>query len=678
MIKNTPQKQEFIPFAGGLDIVSPFATMKPGFVRDSLNVEQDINAGYASITGYERYDGRSSPSDAIYYSLTYTVAGTVAVGDTITGATSAATGKVIAINTDNSEFIITKVTGTWAAENTTAGGATVTGPQSSGSYSGLLNAIYNNLAADAYRADITEVGSGVCTGSVLGVWYYLGVVYAFRNLSAGGVGMFKSTASGWSQVSLNYEISFTNANTSVNDGDTLTQGGVTASILRVVVETGTLLSGTNTGRLIIGTPSGGNFAAGAATSDGGGSLTLDAAQTAITISTQGGRFSFVNAAFSGVATSQRMYGADGSNRVFEFDGTVFVPIYIGGLTPKYVNFHQNHLFVGVQSSIMHSAIGDPYNWTTTAGAGEIALSDTVTGMMPQVGDANSATLIVYCRNRTYTLYGTSSADWNNVLFSNMNGGIPYSMQKVGHVYVLDDRGISTLKATQEFGNFAQSTISKLVKPWLTARRATLTDSCIARDKGQFRLFFADGSGLYCTVDSEYPAMMPVLFPNAVNCVVSDETYGGGEEVAFFGSSNGYVYQLDRGTSFDGAAIEWFADLAFNHSKLFRGLKKYRRITLEAYGSGYSVVNMAYSLSYGDGDTIQPDTTNLTIQLNPSFWDTATWDVFYWDGTNITPISMATPGHGENISIHLGGNSDYDSVMRFSGALLEYSPLRMLR
>ena len=50
-----------------------------------------------------------------------------------------------------------------------------------------------------------------------------------------------------------------------NDGDTLTQGGVTATIRRVVVETGTLVSGVNTGRLIITAPGGGNFAAGAAT-----------------------------------------------------------------------------------------------------------------------------------------------------------------------------------------------------------------------------------------------------------------------------------------------------------------------------------------------------------------------------------------------------------------------------
>jgi hypothetical protein len=495
--------------------------------------------------------------------------------------------------------------------------------------------------------------------------------------------MYKSSTSGWTAIDLGYEVAFSNANTSVGDGDTLTQGGVTATINRVVVETGTLVSGVNTGRLIISAPAGGNFAAGAATSTGAGAVTLSGIQTAITIPNQSGRFEFVNANFTGNLRTVRMYGVDGANRPFEFDGTVFVPINPGtGLFPKHIAAHQNHLFVSYLSSLLHSGIGDPYNWTTTAGAGEIALGDAITGLKPQPGGDSTAALATYCRNRSYIVYGTDAASWNAVSYSEDSGAIPYSIQKMGRTYVMDDRGVTTLQAAQEFGNFAQATISQRVKSWLSAKRSLLTDSHVARDKGQYRVFFSDGSAAYFTAVPDNNGMrfgmMPIVLPNKVLCSVSDETYGGGDEVILFGSDNGFVYQMEKGTSFDGAAIEWFIDLVFNHSKLYRGLKKYRRMTFEVAGEGYCVFTSSYSLSYGDTDTVQPDNTNNEVSLSSVYWDSFTWDAFTWDGRSLTPLSMATPGDGENISIHIGANSDYFGRLKFSGCFLEFSPLRMLR
>jgi hypothetical protein len=49
-------------------------------------------------------------------------------------------------------------------------------------------------------------------------------------------------------------------------------------------------------------------------------------RSAITIPNTGGRFDFINARFSEVGNELRMYGCDGVNRAFEFDGTTFAPI----------------------------------------------------------------------------------------------------------------------------------------------------------------------------------------------------------------------------------------------------------------------------------------------------------------------------------------------------------------
>ena len=91
----TTSQDDFIPLRGGLDLVTPPLSLKPGYVRDALNFEASVLGGYTRIAGYERVDGRPNPSDAIYLTLTANVTGTIAVGNDITGATSGATGRVI-------------------------------------------------------------------------------------------------------------------------------------------------------------------------------------------------------------------------------------------------------------------------------------------------------------------------------------------------------------------------------------------------------------------------------------------------------------------------------------------------------------------------------------------------------------------------------------------------------
>ena len=86
-------KQEFIAFKGGLDLETPPLFMPSGAIRESQNYECDSLGGYKSVVGYERFDGRPSPSDADYATIPVTITGTVAVGDTVTGGTSRETKK---------------------------------------------------------------------------------------------------------------------------------------------------------------------------------------------------------------------------------------------------------------------------------------------------------------------------------------------------------------------------------------------------------------------------------------------------------------------------------------------------------------------------------------------------------------------------------------------------------
>ena len=752
-------KGEFILFSGGLDVVSPAVSIPPGCVRSSQNFYEDIAGGYTTVQGYEPFDGTQSPSLQSYSILPFTGSGSVAIGNTITGTISGATAYVLSIA--SSYFIVTNVTGTWVTESTTAHGAQVIGPSTQYGASGQLDAQYRQLAWQ-YRANLISIVPG--SGAILGIAYLKGVVYAFRaNAGATAINMYKSTTSGWTQVNLGNQILFSNASIQAIDGATLTQGAVSATINRVVIQSGALetinskilsqatgttggtgtyyvsgtqnagsasslysLTGTgwtgtgyiasglltlvtitgtasgsftsgelNNGLFVLGAVTGGNFAAGAATLSGGGSVTLSGVQTAITLpNVTGARFEFDTANFYGQLTTQRLYGCDGVNYAFEFDnngGTdVFVPIN-ATLTPppKHIQVHQNHLCLACGSSIIIGGIGNPYFFdASTSDAAEIACGDNITGFGEQPGSGGTTpaqpAMAVYCRNSTFMLYGTNGGTTGNVWdlanYNDVAGAIPYSIQKIGETYVFDDRGVTSLSTTANFGNFIEATISQRVKTWLIPKRTLLTDSHIARDKQHYRMFFTDGTALYWTITADKVSAMPMYFPDVVRVSCSQETWGGGAELIYFGSDNGNVFQFEKGYSFNGQPINCYLNLAFDNSRSYRFLKKYIRTTFELVGFGYSEFNATYTLSNADGTSSYPDSVFYPENLNAANWDSATtWDsLTVWDGTQLTQASFSTPGDGVNISVELISSGNYYSQIRYSGAFIEFIPLRQQR
>ena len=536
------------------------------------------------------------------------------------------------------------------------------------------DAQYKYLASEEYRADIQAVPG---EGSVLGVYYFGGNVYAFRNKSGSGVGMYKSSSSGWTEVSLGYEVTFTaGTGTAPAEGDTITKGSTTAVLKRLVIESGSFGAGTAAGRLIFNTITNGPFTAGAFSS---GISATCGTQTTVTIPNKSGRFQFITTNFYGQLNQARMYGCDGKNKAFEFDGTTFVRINTGAATdtPSFIAEHRRHLMLGIGSSIMHSAIGDPLNWQTTLGAGEIAVSDTVTGLLSQPGSESSAALVILCRNSSHMLYGSSSTDWQVTKLNDSTGAYAYTAQVIGDTFALDDRGLVALSQTNKYGNFILSALSQGVLPWLRHINKIPVDSHVSREKMQYRVFFADKYAAYWTITPKSVSMTPMYLNHDVTCSHSTENTSG-QEVIFFGSSDGFVYQMEKGTSFDGDYIEAYFDMVFNHSRSYRGLKKYRRITFDIAGTGYAEFSSTYDLSYGHFDKAVADVTTTELILSRAYWDEMVWDEFIWDGSPLTGISMSTPGDGENIAIRVMSYGKIFAPIRFSGALLEFSPLRMLR
>lgn len=699
-----------VAYPGGLDLETPSLSLQPGACRNMLNFECSQNGGYARIGGLERVDGRASPSGAGYTIVqVVSFTNTPNVGDALNQASSGATGIVAAIGPVGENYmVVTQVTGTFDAIGpitvgvgpltiTAANPLTVTGtvvvyaaatPVGTATtttvmVSSQLDALYLAAAADVYRAMIGAVpGSGAVLGVVPFVFSGVNNLYAFRANTAGtAVNLYQTTPSGWSQIPLFNEVGFTAGNVATPlDGETLTQGAVTAVVKRVVTASGSF-AGTAAGTFVVGNLSTGSFSAGAASLSGGATVTLSGSQTAITM-LPGGKFEFDKGNFSGQLGTLRIYGCDGVNRGFEFDGVTLVPITTGVNPdqPKHVRVHKNHLFFSVQSSIFYSAPGAPFRWDSIDLGGEIATGDIVTGMLTMPGSQTTATMAVYGQTNTAFLYGTGSGDWNFVQFNTGSGGLDYSVQNLADSFVFDDLGIVSLKTTLNYGNFLPTTLTKNILPFIIQERTKIACSTVHRGKSEYRVFFSDGYGLWLTVvNGQYLGAGVVQFPVALSCA-SNGTLADGTEVTYAGAATGgYVYQLDVGTSFDGAAIDAFITMAWDPIKSPRILKRFRRASLEIQGSGYAAIAFGYQLGYGTTEISQPAAVPYTSGFMPApAWDQFVWDNFFWDGATLLPTNVDVTGSAENIQVTISSTTNYIAPYTVNSIIHSYTPRRGLR
>lgn len=678
---------DVVPLQGGVDQVTTPILVQPGKLLSASNYEPDIFGGYARMKGIERFDGRQSPTDAPYYVMDANITGTLVVGDTVTGNTSTATGKVIYIDltTTPDTVVVTRVTGTFGVEDILVGVSTVgsiTATIYQGASSTAEHSLYKALTAAEYRTDISAVPG---EGAVRGVWEYKNDIYAFRNnVGSTECRMYKATTGGWTQITFGKELQFDAAVGEISEGQTVTglSSGATGVVRRALLRTGTWTSA-GVGTLFFDTITG-TFTDNEAVQVGGVTkVTANGASTTVTLAPNG-KFDFDNYNFFASADKLRMYFADGQNYCHEFDGTRIIPIRTGLVDdkPKFVKGHRSHLFIGIQSSLQYSGIGNPYSWTALTGAAELGLGDTITGIKPQRGDATTGSLLATTENKTYILYGTSSADFKLVLYSDNTGAYSYTIQNIAHAYYLDSKGITQLMASQNFGDFQAGIMSQAVQPTMDGKRNLAAASCTVRSKNQYRVFYSDGTGMIMQIlptDSGNivaGGLMPFDYSsitnmNTVVSYVSDT----GQERIFAGGANGYVYELDKGTSLDGSDIDAHILLTFNYMKSPYIRKRYRRIVIQFKASGTIDVDIGYDLAYGRVEHGIPNSTNV---VGGGFWDSFTWDNFTWDAAYLQEFNVDTPGVGENISVLIKGNSNQDDTFTIHTVITNYSIGRMQR
>lgn len=677
-----PVQQEYFPLVGGLDLLTPQISIGSGKCFDAQNYEPEIEGGYSRIWGYERYDGTAAPSAAGYWLLSATITGLINVGVTVTGATSAATGKVLAVV--GTRLVLGRLTGAFLiAEPITVSsvvvGATLAVAMASNAGSASDDADYSLLAANDIRAGIGLVPG---SGSIRGVAIYNDTVYAFRDNALGTAGvMWKATSSGWTQVAFKSEVLFTAATAQISVGSTITgaTSGATATVVVALLRTGTWTVA-GAGSLVI-TPVSGLFSAGEVIKVGATSCATTSGVSGPIVRLPGGRFEYDNGNFTGSTATLKMYGADGVNPAFEFDGINYVPIHTGMAAdiPTHVKVHKSSLFLSFLGSVQFSSLGNPYGWSVVTGAGEIGTGDPVTAFVPQGGTVQGSSLAIFTMAKTYMLYGSTSANFTLTSSVFDVGCSPFTVQAISNnTFGLTARGIQSLITTMTYGDFDYQSVSHQIQPLMTAKYGTETASTALKQSNQYRVYYNDGTAIVVGITGDkVTGIMPLNYGRVVRCMTT-ATLSSGVETCIFGSDDGYVYQDGVGTSFDGGLIEAWIRPAFTHSKSPRTRKRYRRSVFEIKPYGFSSCNISYELGYASPAVLSPVGVVNSAFFGGGFWDQFTWEHFTWDAPVVSSIVMALTGTEKNISFLFYSNRAQDKKHTVQGITLNYTSQRQER
>lgn len=682
----------YYPFLGGLDQETAAIAIPPGRVVATSNYEA-VSRGYQRTQGYERYSGRPMPSQATFFFANFTGGVTVfTVGQTVTGATSGATARVLAVpvltsgawnGTGVGYLPIHLVTGTFVTgENLQV--AAVTKAVMNGAiefaegYESAANLAYQAAASDYARALITTVPG---SGPIRGVVWFNGKLNAWRdNVGATFGVLHQSSAAGWVAPDLGKLLLFDGGTVALVAGNAINgaTSGATAVVRYVAVDAaGDWSTGNATGSLVLDSVVG--------TFQDNETIRVGAAARAIVNGVianatfpPGGRYDFEIYNFYGSVGSERLYGANGVGKAFEFDGTSIIPISTGmpDDRPFLASAHKGHLFLAFpKGSLQHSDAGEPRSFTAILGASELGLGHEITNLIPNTSTA----LLITTDSSLSVLTGNDSSDWVLEGVSGEAGAKAYTAQRIGQVVYLDERGIRSVAATQAYGNFKLGTFTQLIQKELDNKRRggiTAIASCVVKAKDQYLLFFDNGTGISIYFGRKQPEAMLFTYPYDVKCI--DVAEVGGVERVFAGGDDGYVYELNAGTSYDGAIIEAFLQLPFGHQGAPRVIKRYHKLIVELIGAPGLALNLVCEFDYGSGRQPYSHADVFGVSGEGGLWDAMTWDTFQWDSPLVAQAESYIQGVGANMSIILFSNSASQESDTLQGISLLFSPKGQMR
>lgn len=392
----------------------------------------------------------------------------------------------------------------------------------------------------------------------------------------------------------------------------------------------------------------------------------------------GGTYRCISYNFYGQDSDQEMFIVNGINKAVRFDGTNLTQITTGTGTdnPKLVAGYKTFLFLAIESSLLHSESGDPSAWDAQLGAGEIAVGDTITDLQ-----AAPSALIVGCQDTTKMLTGDSSLP---------SAGDPFRLDELtqigpyfgtlanigGQIIGLDRQGVMSLSASQAYGNFGYASLSQKVKTYI----GKFKDGAVAlinRNSSQYRIYNGN-VGLYFTFAGQQLAgIMRVVYDHVVNCACNGES-SLGDEQSFIGDTNGNVFILETGYTFNGEPINAYLVSSFHNYGSPTVNKRFRMLMPDLKVEGNDCqLSVSGTTNYAKGLVSR----GLSEPLNTTagaLYDYSNWDEFLWDSYYHHDAKIRLNLTGQNLAVLISSTSNLDSIHTIYGITIHWSQRRMIR
>lgn len=387
----------------------------------------------------------------------------------------------------------------------------------------------------------------------------------------------------------------------------------------------------------------------------------------------GGSYRFCSYNFYGQDAQETMYIVNGVDKAVQYDGTTLTQITTGSGTdnPSVVIGFKYHLFLGVESSLVNSATGNPLDYTPANGAGEIAVGDSITDL-----EVAKGALIIACQDSTQALYGNDITDFT-LEKMNTSGTYASTLANIGgQVIGLDRQGVMSLNSSAAYGNFDYSSLTQRINNFIKAFGAT-SQSVINRTFNQYRLFKGK-VGLYFTFSgTQLAGISRVRYEHDVTTICNGLD-SQRNEISFFGSTDGNVYLMDSGYTFAGTNIYSFLVTSFHHyggptkNKRFRLIQPDLRIEGEP-----STLGIRATTDYGGGFVSRVTTPEIAT-TGGALWDYATWDSFTWDSLYHYDAKARVSLTGTNMAVMISSDGAPSGTHTIYGVTIHFSPRRLKR
>jgi hypothetical protein len=684
-----------IQFRGGLDIVTPPALKKAGVVLFGSNYEPDLT-GYRRSDGYERFDGQPAPSETVIHSVSFTSGSSAfAFGQTVTGVTSGATGIVAEAPTLDSgsygagdaagDLLLYNLSGAFVSGESLQVSAVTVATTSSASltYATTVDAVEISAVRAAMEARRSSISAVPGSGPIRGIATFNGDIYAWRDNVGGSEGkMYKATSSGWQVQSFGSIMTFKEGAVSFKEGDTITGAvsSATATVDRVVLRTGAW-DGSGAGYVILSNITG-TFQVDEQITSVNGIAVAAGLPSQITLQ-PGGYYRWIEHNFYAGIDKRRLYFVNGENRAMEWDGTVLTPIRTGIGSdldkPIHIAAHEMYLVIAYRGGhIVFSGNGKPLNVVAVEGAFEYALGEEITGLMSPSKDV----LVVLGKTTIAYLVGSRSENIATKYLTEASGAIENTAQMTDQPTFMDDTGIRNMSAAQTYGDWQIGTITRMIEPLIRSHRKAgleIIGSIRKRDRDQYRIYYADGTGYAIYFGSGgAPEIMPLTVGFTPAYVVNGED-ADGVEIALAGSDDGMVYSLDVGTSADGDPLVSYLRLAHINLGAPKMEKRFHSCEIEVEAVGISATISVYG-DFSYSDPRQPLKPEEVIEASGGggYWDIDNWDAFRWDAKSENALIADLNGIGTNVSLVFRCGETYEQPHTLTLMTLLSSPRRKRR